>query len=416
LNNASGVFSGVSQSGVGDGGEIELNAGNLEVINGSQLATSTLGQGSAGNLLLDIEGAVIFAGSSTGGFGSGAFSNVFSGAEGNSGNVEIEAGSLNVLDGSQLVANTAGIGNSGNVILRIDGSVVFDGTGSSRDGRVFPSAAFSSVEEGAIGNGGNVDITADSLRLTNGANLNARSLGNGTAGNILINLQDTLESNNALITTASFLSSGGQIDIDADQITLEENSDIVSQVFLGQGNGGDITLTADSILAFGDSDILAFALDGQGGNITLDTPAFFGENYQPSPEGIDPFSLDGNDRVDINASGAISGIITLPDVSFIENSLTELPETVVDTEQLIAGSCIARTEQGGSFIVSGSGGLPDRPGDAFLPPYATGDIRALPDSEIDGATSEEAEDIVEPQGVFQLSDGRIVISRICNFN
>ena len=74
------------------------------------------------------------------------------------------------------------------------------------------------------------------------------------------------------------------------------------------------------------SDILAFAQDGRGGNVTLNTPAFFGENYQPASPGTDPATLDLNDRVDINASGAVSGIITLPDVSFIQNSLTELEQ------------------------------------------------------------------------------------------
>jgi filamentous hemagglutinin family protein len=418
FDNASGIFSGVGQEGVGDGGNIEVNAGRLEMFNGSQLATSTLGRGSAGNLILNVEGAIIFTGSSAGGFRSAALSNVLPGAVGNGGNIEIEAESLEVLEGSQLVANTTGAGNSGNVILRIDRAAVFDGTGSSPDGRVFPSAAFSSVDSGAIGNGGNVEITAGSLRLTNGANLNARSLENGMAGNILVNLQDILQANNATITTASARSSGGQIIIGADQIRLEEDSDIVSQVLLGEGRGGDIILRASSILAFGDSDILAFAEDGQGGNITLNTPAFFGENYQPFLSDIEASPLDGNGRVDINATGAISGIITIPDVSFIQNSLAELPTTVVDTQQLIAGSCIARTEQGSSFIVSGSGGLPERPSTTFIAPFPTGEIRPLADDNAAGGADSPApwqpgDPIVEPEGLFQLPDGRLVVSQLC---
>jgi large exoprotein involved in heme utilization and adhesion len=104
-----------------------------------------------------------------------------------------------------------------------------------------------------------------------------------------------------------------------------------------QETGGDIDLKADSILAFDDSDILAYARNGTGGDITLNTPAFFGENYRPAPRNTDPDTLDLNNQVDVNAELVLySGVITTPDVSFIQNSLTELPENQIDTDSLLA--------------------------------------------------------------------------------
>jgi hypothetical protein len=51
---------------------------------------------------------------------------------------------------------------------------------------------------------------------------------------------------------------------------------------------------------------LAFARDGRGGDITLNTPAFFGESYRPAPKGTDPNTLENNNQVDVNATGLLS--------------------------------------------------------------------------------------------------------------
>jgi large exoprotein involved in heme utilization and adhesion len=198
------------------------------------------------------------------------------------------------------------------------------------------------------------------------------------------------------------------------------DSDIRSNVASGADNGGKINLTADSILAFDDSDILAFARDGRGGDITLNTPAFFGESYRPAPKGTDPNTLENNNQVDVNASGAVNGIITLPDVSFIQNSLTELPENQIDTDSLLANSCIVRRNQPtrGSFTIIGTGGFPQRPGDAQMSSFPTVDIETLPSDGTPTNTNpnrpwQKGDPIVEPQGVYRLPNGKIVLSREC---
>jgi large exoprotein involved in heme utilization and adhesion len=181
-----------------------------------------------------------------------------------------------------------------------------------------------------------------------------------------------------------------------------------------------VTLTADSVLAFDDSDILAFAQDGRGGNITLNTPAYFGSNFQAASLDADPDTLDGNNRADINATGAVSGDITLPNVSFIQNSLVELPENAIDTASLIANSCVARSRDSeGTFIITGAGGLPLRPGDASVSSYSTGTVRTL-SNEAPASSPEtnrswqQGDPIVEPQGVYRLPNGKLVMSRECS--
>lgn len=174
------------------------------------------------------------------------------------------------------------------------------------------------------------------------------------------------------------------------------------------------------MLTFDDSDILAFARDGRGGNITLNTPAYFGSNFQATSLDADPDSLDGNNRADINATGAVSGVITLPNVSFIPNSLVELPENAINTASLIANSCVARSRDSeGTFIITGAGGLPVRPGDASVSPYSTGTVRTVPTDELSESSGasrpwRKGDSILEPQGLYQLENGELILSRKCS--
>jgi large exoprotein involved in heme utilization and adhesion len=260
--------------------------------------------------------------------------------------------------------------------------------------------------------------------VQDGAEVSSRSFGEGIAGNIEIKARDTLQANNGTIATSSEQSSGGRITITASNIRLFGNSDITSRVNAAAGGGGNIYLKADSILAFNDSDILAFARDGRGGDITLNTRAFFGENYRPAPRNTDPDTLDGNNRVDVNADAAAaanSGTITRPDTTFIQNSLTELPDNQIDTDSLLANSCIVRRNQPtrGSFTITGTGGLPQRPRDAQMSTFPTVDIETLPSDSTPTNTKpnrpwQKGDPIVEPQGVYRLPSGKLVLSRECS--
>ncbi len=147
-----------------------------------------------------------------------------------------------------------------------------------------------------------------------------------------------------------------------------------------------------------------------------------GENYSPASSRNDPpNTLDSNNRVDVNATGAINGVITLPDVSFIQNSLTELPENQINTDSLLANSCIVRRNQPtkGTFTISGTGGLPQRPGDAQMSSFPTVDIETLPsDSTLSNTNPnrpwQKGDPIIEPQGVYRLPNGKLVMSRECS--
>ncbi|NER29570.1 MAG: S-layer family protein, partial [Symploca sp. SIO1C4] len=309
---------------------------------------------------------------------------------------------------SSYSTQSQGKGNAGDLTITTQRLLVVNG------GFISTSA----FREGAAGD---LTINTKELLITDGAGVSAQSQGTAPAGDITLNIGELLSATDGDITTNASQSAGGAINITAQNIQLFGDSDIRTNVFNGSDNGGDINITADSVIAFDDSDILAFARDGAGGDITFNTVAFFGENYRPAPEGTDPETLDGNNRVDINASGGIDGVITLPDVSFIQNSITDLPDELVNPDSLIAGSCIIPTnEPQGSLYITGAGGLPTRPGDISVAPYPTGIVKPIGNSG-DSPNSvsrtnrrwQKGDPIIEPTGVYQLPDGRLVMGREC---
>ncbi|MGF1478236.1 MAG: filamentous hemagglutinin N-terminal domain-containing protein [Cyanophyceae cyanobacterium] len=455
------------EGGLGRGGDINIKTGNLLVQRGSSLRADTENFGDAGNITIEARDRVVVEGE---GLGAGrnstdifpsqitatVDSNTFA-ATGEGGDITISTGALLIADEAFINTSTEGLGNAGDINLtatdfisvRAGGLVLADTEGIGDAGSLFIdtdkininggenafiTGLFAEVEENATGIGGNINIRAASLSISNGAQISAESLGQGNAGNITIAAEGALSATDGNIVTAAERASGGAIAITAEAIRLQGDSNIRTEVASGTGGGGNITLTADSILAFDDSDIFAFARDGQGGNISLETSAFFGESFRREPSNINPDDLDGNARVDINASGAVSGAITLPDVSFIQNSLTELPQTPIDPATLLATSCIVRGDRArNSFTVTGSGGLPSRPNDAFVTSFPIGEIQTIPpaeeselaqssrrNSESAPASNfsrggwQEGDPVVEPTGVYRLPSGQLIISRECS--
>ncbi|MEH1945255.1 MAG: filamentous hemagglutinin N-terminal domain-containing protein [Nostoc sp.] len=402
----SALFAGTTNQG--EAGNIILTTPELILQNGAKIATTTASSSPAGVITLQShpnrENLNINLAPETS--ISASTSN-----QGIGGNIEIKAPNAITIQGQgTITTETTGDGAAGE--LRIDTQKL-----TIADGATISASTSSKNPEGA---GGSIIINAtESFNLTN-ASLRAESTGAAPAGNIQINTPN-LTATNGTIATSSKESSGGDITITADKIRLFGDSDITTFVAQGAGGGGNIKLTADSIVAFDDSDILAYAPEGTGGNITLDTPAFFGENYSPASSRNDPLNLDGNNRVDINATGAFNGVITLPDVSFIQNSLTELPENQINTDSLLANSCIVRRNQPtkGTFTITGTGGLPQRPGDAQMSSFPTVDVKTLPsDSTLSNTNPnsswEKSDLIIEPQGVYRLPNGKLVLSRECS--
>ncbi|MBD2692308.1 beta strand repeat-containing protein [Anabaena catenula] len=260
----SSAFTQVTSEAVGNAGDIDITTGSLSLTNGSSLSASTFGKGNAGTMKIKATDTVKFDGSS-------AFSRVGQGAVGNAGGIDITTGSLSLTNGARLNASTSGTGDAGSIDIHATKDVLFDGVNG------LPTAALTNVEEGAKGNAGNVNITAESLSVTNGALLESRTRGTGNAGTIKINATDlvSFDKSSALSRVESgAVGKGGDIDITTGSLSLT-NEARLSASSSGQGNAGTIKIKATDTVSF-DGDSAAFSqlgseAVGKGGDIDITT-------------------------------------------------------------------------------------------------------------------------------------------------
>ncbi|MDZ8110630.1 MAG: filamentous hemagglutinin N-terminal domain-containing protein [Nostoc sp. DedQUE12a] len=448
------IDSRVGSGGVGNAGDIKIQTRRLTLNNGGGIDTLIAqaegnlpgGQGKGGTIRIDAADAVTISGNDANGNRSGILTETQSGAFGQGGDIIINTDYFRLTDNGLISAATGNSSDGGNINVNArvfevsNGGILNTGTfDSGKSGDITINAADSITIStnlnnltglfagtSSTGNGGtiflsttNFNLLTSDLNLPNNlAVVSTGSNARGVAGNINITAKENFRANNSLVNARSEQAGGGNINIIAKNIRLLNNSDIRTDLSTGEGNGGNITLNANTIIALEDSDILAFAPEGQGGNITFNTRALFTSSlYRPTQTSTDANSLqslNNNDRTDINASGAISGnIIGVPDITFIQNSITELQSNPIDTNALIANSCIARSsKQDGTFLITGVGGLPARPGDASASTYATGDVQNITNNNAIHQWK-KGDLIVEPQGVYRLGNGQLVMSREC---
>lgn len=440
-----GLFAIVNPNSEGRAGNLTIDTKRLSISDGSKAQTLTFGNGNSGELRIKADELEVFETEKRNYFETGIFTGVgfdprnTTLAKGQGGELNLEVARLSIRGGSISVA-TSGIGDAGRARIqvrdridiqpssdeikaasRITGNVFANATG--RGGTLLiqtnsiilrgqNSSISSEIASGGIGQGGDIDVQAKSVEISARARISAQSNGNGQAGNIRIGANNRLNLNNGRIFTSSVSASGGQIEINAGKVRLSQDSEISSSVSSGNNGGGNIRIDANYVLALDDSDIFAFSRDGQGGTVILDGP-FFAVGFQPEPLQSDPSTLQNNNRPDVYTNGTVS---LLNDVQ-LQNSLAQLPRSAIDTNTLLANSCIVRNNRAsGSFYVTGSGNLPANPNDSPVSSYSTGTVESISANSASNSDRswKKGDAIVEPQGVYQLLNGKLVLSRECS--
>ena len=216
------AVSSVVLEAVGDGGDITITTGSLNLTNGGLVNAGTFGQGNAGNVTLDIEGEITVH--------DGIISSIVgNGAVGEGGTISIQAGSLSLLQGGQILVDVKGIneeqglaagqGNAGSILIDVDGEILISG----RYAEKYDSGIFSKTDSETIGNAGNITINAGSLSLDGGSlNSDTSELASmslvpflGSAGRSSIPNRDSAVISifppipNSALATISFPSPGG---------------------------------------------------------------------------------------------------------------------------------------------------------------------------------------------------------------
>jgi filamentous hemagglutinin family protein len=404
---------------LGNGGNIIINTGTLELSDVAVLDTSLLGEGTAGDIninadLVLLNGGVLLtqvrgfqleniqeraigdAGDvniNTGSFilndRSGILADVQAGATGNggdlivnasgevalnevnllltelgigsvgnAGNIDITANSLTLTENSSLISivQVDGEGNAGNITLDISKNISLD------EG----SQILTQVQQGAVGNGGDITIEAANFIANDSSPVQANSLGLGNAGNIRVTVEDTIElRDGSSFNTATTFGEGGNITLNiANSLFLSESS-LISAQATDNADGGNINIDTNFIVAFPNqnNDIIANAQQGQGGNININAESIFGIQENPV---LNPITNDLNASSARGAQFNGNVAITTPEVDAIRG-VTELPTTVIEAQQTTEEACAANSDNGkpNGLTVKGKGGILPSPNAIF---------------------------------------------------
>jgi len=230
-------------------GSITINARNLTISDSQVFAGIGASRGTptsqAGNLTLNATGLIRLNQDTE------IRNNVNTDGQGNSGDINVQAASLVISEGSFLSASTFARGNAGNVNIQAD---IVQLEGVAVDGTT--SAISSTVGEAGVGNAGNINIRARSLSVLNGATLSSSTFGQGNAGNIDIQASSVVFAGEGLnrdssgafsdVSTATSVGNAGNIRIAAQSISILNGATLGSNTF-GRGNAGNIDLQAETI-------------------------------------------------------------------------------------------------------------------------------------------------------------------------
>ncbi len=239
----------------GDSGNIHLQADTLQVKNGARINADARGAGRGGNISLNVNNDMFLGGENE----KGANSFISSSARGNEenagagGDMDIQAGQLTIADGAQIGSVTIGIGNSGTTHIKVKNQLVLRG-----ETQAGVSSGLSSNSVGR-GDAGRIIVETNDITLQDGTSVSVAAAKTGRGGNIQItanNLKLTGENSRgkgSLISASTHdnavdAGQGGEIILQTTNITLENGGQIVGATF-GAGQGGTTSIQANGQLA-----------------------------------------------------------------------------------------------------------------------------------------------------------------------
>ncbi|GAB4177172.1 MAG: hypothetical protein Fur006_08610 [Coleofasciculaceae cyanobacterium] len=421
----------------GSAGDLTINTTQLTVKDRAFVSTSTLGSGDAGDLTIDSRQLFIqrggFVSAGTGSFSGGKAgdlvvrasesveitgvspdgesSSILSAAtrgSGAAGNLRIETGQMLIGDGAQVSVSSEGSGATGNLEV-VARSIQLDNRGQL-------------TAEATSGNQGNISLRSQDLQLRQNSSITANARGSAKGGNINIDAGG-IRLDNSHITTETLSDDGGNIGLQVQDLLLMRNNSLISTNAGTEqkgGNGGNITINSPFIVAVPkeNSDITANAFTGNGGNINITTQGIYGLQFRPRR----------TPKSDITASSdfGVNGTVLINSAFDVTQSVTNLPVDLVDASNQIDQTCTpagAQKREKNRFIITGRGGLPPNPneplpGESVITNWVTLDSQEEQQSQNttstknrDRATSvPKTPTLVEAQGWVYGSQGEVILT------
>ncbi|QLE45919.1 filamentous hemagglutinin N-terminal domain-containing protein (plasmid) [Nostoc sp. C052] len=302
----SGVFTQTTVGSTGSAGNLRIETGRLIIKDGGAIATTTFGQNSnAGNVSIQADSISVDNGS--------ILSGVAGGAKGDSGSIDLQTRLLSITGGGVIQTQTLGEGKAGNINVNATQQVNLFGIGSGLRSSSGGSNNQLGTINSNIGQGGNINLTTNSLSITDGATLDAQTETNSTGGNIIINAS-TLSAINGgkILTSTSGNGEAGDIALNIPEIEISGSTSGIFAQTSGAGSAGDLTVQPGSQgqnlkINFQDNSLISASTSSEGKGGILSVTA---------PESI---ALIGNGTLAAIAEGSAAGVAG--DVKIATNKL-----------------------------------------------------------------------------------------------
>ena len=188
---------------------------------------------------------------------------------GNGGTIDLRAKQLNVSNGSEIAVGTLGPGDGGELKIKVDEAI-------NLSHAHFMSLTIGQMEK--AGQGGSISLQAKQLRLSDGSQISASTLGAGNSGDLTIKVDDTVNLSNSVFFLVSNghmekAGQGGSISLQAKQLLLSEGSKIYAAT-AGPGNSGELKIKVDEAINLSNSRFYLISTGkmekaGQGGSMSL---------------------------------------------------------------------------------------------------------------------------------------------------
>ena len=394
LNNGSII---TNTSSAGRGGDVVLNLGNLSLMGGAQINSSTFDIGRAGDITMKV-GTLTLTSSAE------ISSNSRGTASGNAGTVTVQgrgglgtAATAMTLTNSSLLTNAEGTGAGGDI-------VVAAGSFTLNNASTVSAATAGPQNAGAI----TITATGNTVSLAGGSSITSSTTAAGDAGTVIISTPALNLSDSTITTSTSSSGNAGSITAKVGTLNLMGTSAISSSsTGTATGNAGSITIQglaspADAVTLTNSTIATSAANTGQGGSISVDAKAITLTNPTISASVTNGVDLPGDPRPNIT--------LTAPTLTMAGGSVTA--ETSGTRN---AGSITLKansvTLQGSATLSSASTGLGNA-GDIRINPDVPGNTFGMQNSSLSTSASlaDGGNITVKVNGMFSAIDSRITSS------
>ncbi|MBE9562233.1 MAG: hypothetical protein IMF12_05145 [Proteobacteria bacterium] len=252
----------ITTSSIG-GGDVFIRAGQFKLMNGDITAT-TFGEQEGGTIDIRADNIILD--------GVENYSDISSNTlgAGHGGKINLYAKQLDLSNGATITTGSAKTGDGGDIFIKLTDTLTFSGK------FMFKTKVSSGIFASTLGtgHGGNIEIEANQLVITEGAQISSGTFGSGKGGNVFIKVKDILTASGK--DRANFMSGiyantqplfildhslfaidptnntgdAGSVKIEAGLINLS-NGGKISTTSLGLGNAGFISVKTNELIATG---------------------------------------------------------------------------------------------------------------------------------------------------------------------